>query len=238
MNRERLLSETFVELADTLVSDFDVVDLVHVLATRCVDLTDVDAAGIMLADSGGTLRVIGSSSDQMRVLELLEVQNAEGPCLDAFHSSKDVFADLHDTDRWPSVTPEAVRSGFGSVIALPMRLRDKSIGALNLFRTSREAPDPAEIALCRSLAAVATIGLVQERAVRESRVIADQLQSALNTRIVVEQAKGVLAERAGIDVNEAFSRLRTYARGRNLRLGEVARSVVEGTLKADAFTTP
>lgn len=236
MNRERLLTQTFVELADTLVTDFDVVDLVHVLATRCVELTDVDAAGIMLADPGGTLHVIGSSSERMRLLELLEIQNAEGPCLDSFHNGTDVYADLHDTDLWPTVTPAAVGSGFGSVIALPMRLRSESIGALNLFRAGREPLDPSEVALCRALADVATIALVQERTLRQTRVVADQLQSALNTRIVVEQAKGVLAERAGLDMNDAFTLLRTHARNNNLRLGDLARDVVEGNIEAAALT--
>jgi transcriptional regulator with GAF, ATPase, and Fis domain len=235
MNRERLLTQTFVELADTLVTDFDVVDLVHVLATRCVDLTDVDAAGIMLADPSGTLHVIGSSSERIRVLELLEVQISEGPCLDSFHSGQPVYADLHTSELWPTVRPAAVESGFGSVVALPMRLRSESIGALNMFRTSRTEPDPGEIALCRALADVATIALVQERTVRQSRAVAGQLQAALNTRIVVEQAKGVLSERSGIDMNVAFDRMRAYARNSNLLLGDVARAVVEGRVKPEAI---
>jgi GAF domain-containing protein len=235
MKRERLLSETFVELADTLVADFDVVEFVHVLADRCVDLTDVDAAGIMLADASGTLHVIGSSSERIHVLELLEIQTAEGPCLEAFDSGGLVYADLHATELWPTVRPAAVESGFGSVMALPMRLRSESIGALNLFRTSRADPDPADVAVCRALADVATIALVQERSLRESRAMADQLQSALNTRIVVEQAKGVLAERAQVDVNLAFTLLRSYARKNNLLLGDVARAVVEGRVAAKDF---
>src|SRR5689334_2111815 len=123
MTRERRLSETFVELADTLVTGFDVVDLVHTLAERCVELTDVDAAGIMLADPGGSLRVIGSSSERMRMLELLELQLSEGPCVESFHTGRPVYADLHRTDRWPTIRVAAIDSGFGSVVALPMRLR-------------------------------------------------------------------------------------------------------------------
>lgn len=237
MNRERLLSETFVELADTLVADFDVVEFVHVLATRCVDLTDVDAAGIMLADATGTLHVMGSSSERIHVLELLEIQNAEGPCLDSYHSGGTVFADLHETDLWPTVRPAAVDSGFGSVMALPMRLRTESIGALNLFRNRREDLDAGDVAICRALADVATIALVQERSLRESRAVADQLQSALNTRIVVEQAKGVLSERVQVDMKLAFTLLRSYARENNLLLGDVARAVVDGRLAASDFNT-
>lgn len=230
MDREQRLSDTFVELADTLVTGFDIVDLIHTLTQRCVELTDVDAAGIMLADGSGTLHVIGSSSERSRLLELLEVQSAEGPCLDAFRDGETVVADFSDAERWPTVAPEAVRSGFGSVVALPMRLRHEAIGALNLFRNDPAPLPAADVAICRALADVATIGLLQERAVREARLLADQLQSALNTRVVLEQAKGVLAERSGIDVDVAFDVMRVYARRVNRPLGEVARDVVEGRL--------
>lgn len=233
MSPEQLLSETFVELADTLVTGFDVVDLVHTLATRCVELTDVDSAGIMLADVDGSLRLIGSSSERAQVVELLELQLAEGPCVESFRTGEQVYADLHGTDRWPTVAAEAIKHGFGSVVALPMRLRGSAIGAVNLFRTQRSEPTTRDLVVCRALADVATIGLLQERAVREARILADQLQSALNSRIVVEQAKGVLAERLGVDLNAAFALLRAHSRRNNLMLGEVARSVVEGRVALD-----
>lgn len=227
MNREELLTQTFVELADTLVTDFDIVDLLHTLALRCVDLTDVDAAGIMLADENGTLRVVGSSSERMYLLELLELQNAEGPCLDAYREEQTVVADLLETDRWPALREEAVRNGFRSVVALPMRLRSESIGALNLFRNEPGMLPDSDVALCRALADIATIGLLNERAVREARLLAEQLQSALHTRVVIEQAKGVVAERTGSEMDEAFVWLRDHARRNNLRIGDVARGVVE-----------
>lgn len=232
MTREQRLSETFVELADTLVTGFDVVDRVHVLAARCVELTDVDAAGIMLADPGGSLRVMGSSSERVRLLAVLELRLADGPGVESFHAGEPVYADLHSTDRWPAVRAAAISSGFGSVVALPMRLRSTAMGALNLFRTARDALPEPDLALCRALADVATIGLLQERAVREARALAEQLQSALNTRIVVEQAKGVLAERLGLDMNAAFVLLREYARRHNQLIGEVARAAVEGRLRS------
>lgn len=227
MNREELLSQTFVELADTLVHDFDVVELLHTLASRCVELTDVDAAGILLADESGLLHVVASSSQRAYLLELFEVQNAEGPCLDAFRTGLPVIADLEDSDRWPRVREEAMRNGFHSVAALPMRLRTESIGALNLFRKDGGILPDAEVAICRALADIATIGLLHERAVREARLLAEQLQAALNTRIVIEQAKGVIAERTRGDMDAAFLWLRTYAREHNERIGEVARGVVE-----------
>lgn len=230
MNREQRLSDTFVELADTLVTGFDVIDLLHTLAARCVELTDVDAAGIMLADQHGNLRVVGSSSERVYLLELLEVQNSEGPCLDSYRTARPVAADLHDTELWPTVREAAVRSGYGSVVALPLRLRTDSIGAINLFRVERGAMPDADVAVCRALADIATIGLLQQRAVRDARLLAEQLQAALTTRVVIEQAKGVVAERTGGDMDAAFAWLRTYARTHNLLIGEVARDVVERRL--------
>lgn len=227
MTREQLLTQTFVELADTLVTGFDIVELLHTLATRCVDLTDVDAAGIMLADESGTLRVVSSSSERVYLLELFELQNAEGPCLDAYRTAAPVMADLVDTDLWPSLRAEAIHNGYRSVVALPMRLRSESIGALNLFRTARGALPDEEVAVCRALADIATIGLLNERALREARVLAEQLQGALNTRVAIEQAKGVIAERLGSDMDDAFAWLRRTARDTNLLIGEVARGVID-----------
>lgn len=227
MTREELLTQTFVELADTLVTGFDIVELLHTLAARCVELTDVDAAGIMLADESGSLRVVASSSERIYLLELFEVQNSEGPCLDAYETAKPVVADLHDTEAWPTLRPEALRNGFQSVVALPMRLRTESIGALNLFRNERGTLPDSDVAVCRALADMATIGLLHERAVREARVLAEQLQSALNTRVLIEQAKGVVAERLDADMESAFLWLRTHARNNNLLIGDVARGVVE-----------
>lgn len=227
MSREELLTQTFVELADTLVSGFDIVELLHTLASRCVDLTDVDAAGIMLADESGLLHVVASSSERIYLLELYEVQNSEGPCLDAYKTAAPVVADLHDTDAWPVLRAEALRNGFQSVVALPMRLRTESIGALNLFRNERCTLPAPDIAVCRALADMATIGLLHERAVREARLLAEQLQAALNTRVVIEQAKGVVAERLGGDMDEAFGWLRAHARNNNMLIGDVARGVVD-----------
>ncbi|HWL35433.1 MAG TPA: GAF and ANTAR domain-containing protein [Frankiaceae bacterium] len=227
MTREELLTQTFVELADTLVTGFDIVELLHMLASRCVDLADVDAAGIMLADEAGSLRVVASSSERIYLLELFEVQHSEGPCLDAYETARPVVADLHDTEAWPTVRAEALRNGFQSVVALPMRLRTESIGALNLFRNERGTLPDSDVAVCRALADMATIGLLHERAVREARLLAEQLQSALNTRVLIEQAKGVVAERLRGDMDEAFGWLRTHARNNNLLIGDVARGVVE-----------
>jgi transcriptional regulator with GAF, ATPase, and Fis domain len=227
--REAQLNRTFVQLADTLVTDFDVTELLHTLVSRCVDLFDVDAAGLLLADERGRLRILASSNEQTRMLELFEVQSEEGPCSDAFRLGETVIEeDLELTDRWPGFRNEALSAGFRSAIAMPMSLRDRVIGAVNLFRTRPGVLDQDELSSCRALADVATIALIQEQAIREARDLAEQLQYALNSRVIIEQAKGVLAGSANIDVGAAFTVLRNYARSQNMFLVDVARDVVTG----------
>src|ERR1700724_1565054 len=227
----QLLSETFVELTDTMVAGFDVIDFLHVLTDRSVQLLDVSAAGLLLADPRGELRVVAASSEAARLLELFQIQSAQGPCLDCFRAGQPVAAaDLAGAARrWPRFVPAARRAGFAAVQPLPMRLRDQVIGALNLFRAAPGAFDPADVRIGQALADVATIGLLHERTMRRSDTLNEQLQAALNSRVIIEQAKGKLAERLGIDVNEAFSLLRDQARNRNERLSDLARAFVDGT---------
>jgi GAF domain-containing protein len=237
MPREDLLARTFVELADTLVDAFDVVDLLTLLVDRCVEVLDVSAAGLMLAAPEGDLRLAASSSERMRLVELLELQSHEGPCLDCFRTGEPVFnEDLTKAgSSWPKLAPVALDAGFGSVHALPMRLRGHVIGALNLFRAGRGALGPSDLLAGQALADIATIAILQHRATLEAQVLNQQLNVALNSRIVIEQAKGVLAERAGLDLDQSFSRLRGHARNHNLRLADVAQSVIDGTLAAEAL---
>ena len=231
-NREHRLAQVFVTLADTLVTDFDVADLFHDLAAACVDLLEVTAAGLMLVDVNGKLRVMASSSERSRLLELMEIQNDEGPCLDCHRDGTAIrVADLAaDRARWPSFADEAIRVGFGAVYALPMRLRQDTIGALNLFHRHPEAITDDTLRLAQALADVATIAILQQRAVQGSTEVAQQLQTALNSRVVIEQAKGVLAGQHHIDMPTAFNLLRAYARRTNQRLSDVARAVVTGEL--------
>jgi GAF domain-containing protein len=241
MTREALLARTFVELADTLVEDFDVVDVLTVLTDRCVEVLEVTAAGLMLAGPGGAdLRVVASSSEAMRLLELFELQAEEGPCLDCYRTGEPVLnQDLATVDgRWPRFAPRALDAGFHSVHAVPMRLRGQTIGALNLFRAEEGGLDEGDVIAAQALADVATIAVLQHRASLEARVLNDQLSEALNTRIVIEQAKGVLAERAGLDMEQSFSRLRGHARGHNLRLADVAQAVIDGTLSTSSLDQP
>jgi GAF domain-containing protein len=240
MPREAMLARTLVELADTLVADFDVVELLTLLADRCVEVLDVGAAGLMLAAPEGDLRVMASSSEEMRVLELFEIQAQEGPCLDAYRTGQPVLErGLADGEpRWPRFSAEALAAGFNSVHALPMRLRGSVIGALNLFHVEPTGMTSADIDAAQALADVATITVLQYRSSLEAQRINEQLDHALNSRIVIEQAKGMVAEREGIDMEHAFARLRTHARSHNLRLVDLARDVITGSVPAAALGQP
>lgn len=237
MYRETLLARTLVELADTLVADFDVVDLLARLADRCTDVLDVSAAGIMLVAPDGSLRVMASSSETMRMLELFEIQAQEGPCLDCYSSGEPVVnQDLSSVDsRWPRFATEALTGGFRSVHALPMRLRGTVIGALNLFHTEAAEMPGADIDAAQAFADVATIAILQHRATLEAQVLNEQLNRALNSRIVIEQAKGMVGEREGLDMEQSFEMLRNHARNHNLRLADVASDVIAGSLAASSL---
>jgi GAF domain-containing protein len=225
------------EMADTLVDDYDVVDLLTGLADRCVSLLGVSAAGVMLASPGGRLGLVASSSEAMRLLELFELQAQEGPCLDAFRTGERVgHQDLEaGSGRWPSFSAAAVQAGFQSASALPLRLRDVTLGAMNLLSVTRVPMDEADVIVARAFADLATLSIVHHRASAEAQRLNEQLAGALTSRVVIEQAKGVLAERAGVDLAEAFSRLRAYARSSNLRLTDVAQAAVAGTLDLDSL---
>jgi transcriptional regulator with GAF, ATPase, and Fis domain len=224
-----LLSDTFIDLADTMVAEFDVIDFLHMLTDRSVRLLAASAAGVMLADPRGELRVAAASSEQAGLLELFQLQNDQGPCLDCIRTGRPVTAaDLSGpVQRWPRFAHAATQSGFRTVQALPMRLRDHVIGALSLFRAEPGPFGPAELRIGQALADVATIGLLHERNVRRNETLAEQLQAALNSRVAIEQAKGKLAERLSIDMDQAFSLLRDYARNSSQRLTDVARAFVD-----------
>jgi GAF domain-containing protein len=223
-----LLSDTFVDLADTMVAEFDVIDFLHMLTDRTVALLAASAAGVVLADPRGELRVAAASSEKAGLVELFQLQNDQGPCLECFRTGRPVTAgDLTGpAQRWPRFAEAAVQAGFRAVEALPMRLRDQVIGALNLFNAEPGVFDAADVRIAQALADVATIGLLHERNVRRRETVAEQLQAALNSRVIIEQAKGKLAERLGIDMDRAFTMLRDYARNSNQRLTDVARDFV------------
>jgi GAF domain-containing protein len=234
---EAALARAFVRLADTLASDFDIVDFLQGLSADSVEILRAEAAGVMLADTRGGLRLIASSDERMRLLELFELQGAQGPCLDAFSTGQAVQASAADSRiRWPSFAQRASDSGFQMMCAVPLRVRSDVIGAMNLFRGS-DAPFTAdEMDIAQAMAEMAAIGLIQERALRERTLLTEQLHSALTSRVIIEQAKGMLAEYLKVSVDEAFELLRNYARDRNHKLSYVARDVVDRNIPSTALT--
>lgn len=230
MPEQPSLTRTLVQLADTLVDDFDIVEILTLLTDRCVEVLGVSAAGLMLASPEGDLRVIASSSEAMRLLELFELQSQEGPCLDCYRTGEQVAKrDLSVVDgRWPRFARRALDAGFRSAHAVPMRLRGDVVGALNLFRADEGQMSDADVLAAQVLADVATIAVLQHRSVLDAQIVTDQLNHALNSRVVIEQAKGVVAERDGVDMAHAFFRLRSHAREHGLRLVDVARDVIDG----------
>jgi ANTAR domain-containing protein/GAF domain-containing protein len=229
-DREQVLADTFVMLADTLVEDYDVVDLMDRLVAACLDLLGVAAAGLLLDDQRGHLVVVASSTEEARLLEVFQLQNNEGPCLECVRGGVAISsADLTtERARWPGFVTAALAAGFQSVAALPMRLRAQTIGALNLFDRHLGPLADRDQHLAQALADAATIGILQQRSARYGHVISEQLQHALISRVVVEQAKGVLAERRGISVVQALGLLRRHAREHKLKLTDVAAGVVHG----------
>ncbi|MEV4603067.1 GAF and ANTAR domain-containing protein [Amycolatopsis sp. NPDC049253] len=229
-DRERLMINAFVSMADTLVDEYDVTELLHTLAQRCVELLGVGAAGLTLADERGNLEVRASSTEQDALRELLKLGVDEGPGVDCFRSGVAVHAVPIGayTPRWPRFAAAAQRAGFASVHALPLRLRGLTIGTLKLFGRANVPAEDVELA--QGLADTATIGILQERAIRRGEVLSGQLQSALNSRVVIEQAKGVLSVSGRLSMADAFTALRRYSRSNNARLSEVARSLAEREL--------
>ncbi|GIF44232.1 GAF domain-containing protein [Actinoplanes xinjiangensis] len=223
------LSKIFVEVADTLVDDFDLLDFLHMLTVRTADLVGASAVGLLLADQRGRLQFMAASDERARILEIFQVQGREGPCFDAFSTGAPVVnEDLQGAgERWPDFTRHALAAGFGSVHAFPMRVRREVIGALNVFGdTAGGTFEEADVQVVQALTDVAAIGLLQERAIRRGEVLTEQLQGALNSRIVIEQAKGAIAQARGLSVDEAFIVLRGFARRTNRKLTDAAQDML------------
>jgi GAF domain-containing protein len=240
MTREADVVKSLVEMADTLVDDYDIVDMLTGVADRCVSLLDVTAAGVMLASPAGSLGLVASSSEAMRLLELFELQAQEGPCLDAFRTGEPVEQEnlQAGAGRWPVFSAAALRAGFASALALPLRLREVTLGALNLLSITRAPMAEADVIVVRAFADLAALSIAQHRASAEAQRLNEQLSGALTSRVIIEQAKGVISERADVDLAEAFARLRAYARSRNHRLTDVARAAIDGTLDPRAWAPP
>jgi hypothetical protein len=234
------LARLFVEVADTLVDEFDLVEFLQMVADRTVDLVDARAAGLLLADPNGRLQLMAASDERAEMVELYQVQTLQGPCQDCYARGEAVInADLTTaTYRWPRFAPLAVSAGFRSVHAFPMRVRRHVLGALNLFGDAPGGLSEADAAVIQGLADIATIGLLQERTIKQAEVLTDQLQRALDSRILIEQAKGALAQIHHESADAAFERMRTYAREHHLRLVEVARAVATDPAQVRDLVTP
>jgi GAF domain-containing protein len=233
------LAEVFVEVADTLVDDFDVIEFLESVTRHTAEVSDAASAGLLLTDAHGQLQYMASSDTSVELLELFQLQYQEGPCLDCFRTGTAVVnSDLHQAgEQWPLFAPRGVEAGFQSVHAFPLRHRQKVIGALNLFSTNTGHLEPTDVRIIQCLADIATIGLLQERTIRSAEILTEQLQSALNSRITIEQAKGVLARTHGIGVDAAFDLMRTYSRANQHRLSDVARAVVTDPRRHPELTT-
>jgi GAF domain-containing protein len=231
------LTDAFVDLADSLVTGYDVVDLLQSLIDHCLDLVGTSEAGLVLRDPAGALEVMASSSEDSQLLELMQLRQGAGPCIECYETGRLVeIVDLAaQFTPWPRFRDQALAQGFRSVHAVPMRLRAETIGAVNLFGVRPRPLSAADARVVQALADVATIAILQERALTQSRVVREQLQGALNSRVIIEQAKGVLAEQGHIDMDTAFTLMRTYARGRNERLSDVAAAVVGGRLDSKSL---
>lgn len=237
-SHEQQLVATFVELADTLIEDFDVVEFLAALTERVVELGIAAQAGILLADEAGALQFMAASDERAQLLELFQVQKSEGPCQDCFRTGTRVaVTQLEDQrERWPQFVPQALATGFASVHAFPLRLRTTVLGALNLFDDDELSMAPESLAVVQALADVATIGLLQQRELHRVHTVEAQLQQALHSRVTIEQAKGIVFEQASVSMSDAFELMRSYTRGNNAKLSDTARRIVQGTLVAEDLT--
>lgn len=231
-SRAERVSAAFVRITDTLVADYDVLDLLHALVEASVDLLDAAAAGLLLADPHGALQVLASTSERSQLVEILQLEAGSGPCVESYRTGTPVVVeDIRSlSGRWPEFQAAALSQGFRSVHAVPMRVHGKTIGAMGLFGEHPGALSREDSAIGQALADVATISILQERTLRESALVNEQLQRALNSRVLIEQAKGVIAYTAGVDMEEAFRRLRTFARANNKTLHDTASQVIDRTL--------
>ncbi|MFE2376590.1 GAF and ANTAR domain-containing protein [Streptomyces sp. NPDC059398] len=242
MSREQQVSDVFVQVADSLIDDFDLIEFLEGLCAHCVALLDVSAAGILLANEKGLLHTVAASDENTHLLELFAVQHDQGPCLDCYRT-RDARSniDLHDpsdTGAWPAFADKARRSGFQISHVFPLRLRNRAVGAMNLFHTSRQSLSTQDASLAQALADVATIAILQQRDLGHEQMEKSQLQHALSSRIVVEQAKGILAERWTVDPSTAYNALRVYARTHQLRISDCSRQIIDQTLDTDQIPHP
>ncbi|GAA2313514.1 ANTAR domain-containing protein [Streptomyces kunmingensis] len=232
MSREQHIARTFVELADTLVEDFDVIDFLHQMTVRCQELLDVTDAAVFLAHPGPLLHSPAPCDPSPSLQRVLDAACTEGPAVDAYRTTRSVAAadEAETAARWPEFAPQLQQAGYSLATALPMRLRQENIGSLLLLRTGSRPLNADDLALAQALADAATIGLIQARTIHQQHTVNEQLHTALQSRIIIEQAKGVLAARSNITLNTAFEALRHHARHHRIMLSDVAQDVIHNGL--------
>jgi GAF domain-containing protein len=237
-DRAAELAQAFVELAGALANGYDVVELLDRLVQRCVHLLSVDAVGLVLSDASGALKVMASTSEQARFLEVLQLHADSGPCLDCYRTGRPVNADdlLAEPGRWPDLTGAVEHNGYRSVHAVPLRFQEQTLGAMNLFSIEPGGLARTDQVIAQALAEVATVAILDQRTIRHSVKVAEQLQTALDSRVIIEQAKGMLAHQGGLAMTDAFAVLRRYARRNNRRVTDCAHAVVDSTLTLDVMS--
>ena len=235
ITKETRLLQTFAGLADTLVDGYDIVDLLQLLVDSCSELLDTTAAAILLAGPSGELDVMASTSEASRLVELIQLSAEAGPCVESFRTGEVVSVPdiAASPEQWSRFRDSAIAQGFASVHAVPMRLRDNTIGTLNLLRDQPGDLDEQDRIAARAFADVATIGILHERSLRETTLLAEQLQGALSSRVIIEQAKGVVAYTNGVTTEQAFELIRRYARSHQLGISQVAARLVDRSLRFD-----
>lgn len=229
LERDSTLFSALVEMADAAAAGYDVVELADSLVSTCVRLLGVDNAGFMLDDQRGSLEILASTSEETHLLELLELSDNQGPCLAAFRTGAMVsLVDLTPrTKLWPAFTAEALRQGIRTTYAMPISLRGRVIGALNLFKTSPGPLDAATLQVAYVLANMAAIGIINHWTLQQQELLNEQLQTALQSRIIVEQAKGIIAAQSNVEIQDAFGMLRAAARSARRPVSELAHEIVE-----------
>lgn len=236
VDHERL-ARVLIEHSRVLVTDYSVMDVLYRLCDHVTEILPVTGAGVMLEDNEGLLRFVAASDERIRDIEALQIELGEGPCVRAYVSGEQVVVpDLEQSPLFPRFGVKALERGLRAVYSFPMRVADERVGALNLYRSEPGEFDEHDTEAAQVLADAATVAILNGRALEESQRLATQLQQALDSRVIIEQAKGKLGEQLGVDVDAAFRELRAYARGRGLRLRDVARAVVEGELRLDEAT--
>lgn len=230
-DREAEIATTLIRLADTIVDGFDRYELLHDLSVSCARLLDADAAGVSIAD-GRRLQFVVATSEDMATVERFQADHRQGPCFDAYLTGQHVSTpDLRATARrWPRWTRQALALGFAAADAFPLRLGEQTVGALDVYATQTRTLSPDDVALGAAFAHMAAIGLVHEQAIAEHRNVQAQLQHALDNRISIEQAKGIVAERLQIPVSQAFDLIRRFSRSHNVKVVKTSRQIVNGEL--------